>query len=258
MLEALDSLGARADRRPRRSVRVLQAVDTQIGLAPGYAYQLLVDLAQPWTLALPLVDGVGNFGSRGNDPPANYRYTETRLSRAGEVALAAERGTLAPVPIGLINGNTHREGLRPPFAPDRVIKALRQVIRHPRVSDGELTEIIGAPDFLTGCAVTGDLAAMAAGQATDLVLYASVTAGEDGRQIIIENTPPYFSTDDVVSGIAQRARDHYGFQTRVPVLLPKPLPRMIRSWVRAFRDEDLLGSLATLEEAIAGQAVPSQ
>jgi len=239
-------------------VRVLQAVDTQIGLAPGYAYQLLVDLAQPWTLALPLVDGVGNFGSRGNDPPANYRYTETRLSRAGEVALAAERGTLAPVPIGLINGNTHREGVRPPFAPDRVIKALRQVIRHPRVSDGELTEIIGAPDFLTGCAVTGDLAAMAAGQATDLVLYASVTAGEDGRQIIIENTPPYFSTDDVVSGIAQRARDHYGFQTRVPVLLPKPLPRMIRSWVRAFRDEDLLGSLATLEEAIAGQAVPSQ
>ncbi|HEX9519504.1 MAG TPA: hypothetical protein VF940_25410 [Streptosporangiaceae bacterium] len=35
MLEALDSFGARSDRRPRRSVRVLQAVDTQIGLAPG-------------------------------------------------------------------------------------------------------------------------------------------------------------------------------------------------------------------------------
>ena len=31
---------------------------------------------------------------------------------------------------------------------------------------------------------------------------------------------------------------------------------MIRSWVRAFRDEDLLGSLATLEEAIAGQGCP--
>jgi DNA gyrase/topoisomerase IV, subunit A len=100
MLEALDSLGARADRRPRRSVRILQAVNTQIGLAPGYAYQLLVDLAQPWTLALPLVDGTGNFGSREGDPPANYRYTEARLSRAGEVALAAERGTLARCPSG--------------------------------------------------------------------------------------------------------------------------------------------------------------
>src|SRR5258707_11041586 len=65
MLEALDSLGARSDRRPRRSVRVLQAVDTQIGLAPGYAYQLLVDLAQPWTLAADVRDA----SNRGN-----YRF----------------------------------------------------------------------------------------------------------------------------------------------------------------------------------------
>jgi DNA gyrase/topoisomerase IV, subunit A len=101
MLEALDSLGVRSYRRPRRSARFLQAVETQIRLAPGYAYQMLVDLAQPRTLALPLVDGIGNFGSRGGDPPANYRYTEARLSRAGEAALAAERGTLAPVPIGI-------------------------------------------------------------------------------------------------------------------------------------------------------------
>jgi DNA gyrase/topoisomerase IV subunit A len=78
MLEALDSIGARTDRRPRRSARVLQAVETQIGFAPGYAYQILVDLTQPWTLALPLVDGIGNFGSRGGDPPVNYRYTEAR------------------------------------------------------------------------------------------------------------------------------------------------------------------------------------
>jgi hypothetical protein len=69
-----------------------------------------------------------------------------------------------------------------------VIEALRQVIRHPRVSDRELTEIIGPPDFLTGCAVTGDLAAMAAGQATDLVLHASITAAPaGGRQGRVES-----------------------------------------------------------------------
>jgi len=50
----------------------------------------------------------------------------------------------------------------------------------------------------------------------------------------------------------------YGVQTRVRVRLPKTLPRMIRNWVRTFRDEDLLGSLAVLEEAIAGQPVASQ
>ena len=197
----------------------------------------------------------------------------------------------------------HREGFRPPSPPDRVIEALRQVIRHPRVSDRELTEIIGPPDFLTGCAVTGDLAAMAAGQATDLVLDASITARADGRQIIIENTPPYFSTDDVLSGMARRAREDQWArnhpelrrQTRLPladvrdessrgsyrsVCVPEPgsgdevIERLSRVYgvqarvrvqaqataeddqegLRAFRDEDLLGSLAIPEKAI----VPSR
>jgi hypothetical protein len=163
-------------------------------------------------------------------------WWEARLSRAGEAALAAERGTLAPVPIGLISGNTHREGFRPPSAPDRVIEALRQVIRHPRVSDRELTEIIGPPDFLTGCAVTGDLAAMAAGQATDLVLDASITARADGRQIIIENTPPYFSTDDVLSGMARRARE-YQWARNHP-----ELRRQARLPLADVRDESSRGS----------------
>ena len=43
-------------------------------------YDALVRLAQPWSLRYPLIDGQGNFGSRGNDPPAAMRYTECRLS----------------------------------------------------------------------------------------------------------------------------------------------------------------------------------
>src|SRR3982075_1222080 len=39
-------------------------------------YDTLVRLAQPWSLRYPLVDGNGNFGSPGNDPPAAMRYTE--------------------------------------------------------------------------------------------------------------------------------------------------------------------------------------
>ena len=58
--------------------------------------------------------------------------------------------------------------------------------------------------------------------------------------------------------VIEQLRLVYGVQTRVRVRLPKPLPRMIRNWARTFRHEDLLGSLAILEEAIAGQAVPSQ
>jgi DNA gyrase/topoisomerase IV, subunit A len=78
--------------------KALARVEERIGLAPGYAYEVLVDLARPWTMPVNLVHGQGNFGSRGNDPPANFRYTEARITRAGRVALAAERGEMAPVP----------------------------------------------------------------------------------------------------------------------------------------------------------------
>jgi DNA gyrase subunit A len=43
-------------------------------------YDALVRMAQPWSLRMPLVDGQGNFGSPGNDPPAAMRYTECRLA----------------------------------------------------------------------------------------------------------------------------------------------------------------------------------
>ena len=43
-------------------------------------YDALVRMAQPWSMRMPLVDGQGNFGSPGNDPPAAMRYTECRLA----------------------------------------------------------------------------------------------------------------------------------------------------------------------------------
>jgi DNA gyrase/topoisomerase IV, subunit A len=64
-------------------------------LAPWYAYPVLVDLAQPWKMPVTLVDGQGNLGSRGNDPAASRRYTESRLTEAGRVVLAAERRDLS-------------------------------------------------------------------------------------------------------------------------------------------------------------------
>jgi DNA gyrase subunit A len=43
-------------------------------------YDALVRMAQPWSMRMPLVQGQGNFGSPGNDPPAAMRYTECRLA----------------------------------------------------------------------------------------------------------------------------------------------------------------------------------
>jgi DNA gyrase subunit A len=302
ILEALDSLGAQP-RRHRRSAKVLDVVEERIGLAPGYAYEVLLDLARPWTMPLLLVDGQGNFGSRGNDPAANYRYTEAGLSGAGEVVLAAERGDLAPVPVGLINGNVYREGLRPPFRALAIIEALRELIQRPRVTGEDLTSIVGPPCFSNGCTVTGDFAAMTAGRPTTLRLEARVRVSDDQRRVLIENFPPNANPDEVATTLAERARmrawgaDHpglhrrthlpladlrdessqardtdllvcvpargttaeqlreqlmnvYGVYTTVRVDLPRSLPAMLRSWVRAHAAEDLLGSLTALEHAV--------
>lgn len=302
ILEALDTS------RYLRCSAALASVEERIGLAPGYAYQVLVDLARPWTMPINLVHGQGNFGSRGNDPPANFRYTQARISRAGRVALAAERGELAPLPIALINGSTYREGLRPPFGPHAIIGAVREVIKRPDVPDKELTGIVGLPCFMTGCIVTGSLAALAAGRRTELRLQARVSISDDRSEVVIENIPPNISTDDTAQIIARRAsarrwaEDHPGLhqitqlpladlrdetsdrtnpygrlvciprpgttpeqlrdmlldipgvRTMMPVALPQPLPALIKHWVRANAHEDLLASLAALEQAVRVQA----
>ena len=205
ILEALGSLGAQPGRGYRTNTKVLAAVEDRIGLAPSYAYEVLLDLARPWTMPLPLVDGQGNFGSRGNDPAANPPYTQSRLSPAGQVALAAEHGDLAPVPIGLINGNVYANGTRPPFRPQAVIDALRHIIRQPNVTSKDLIAIIGPPHFLNGCTVSGDFAALAAGRPAILRLEARVTVSDDHRTVLIENFPPNANPDDTAHSLASRA-----------------------------------------------------
>ena len=44
-------------------------------------YDALVRLAQSFSTRYILVDGHGNFGTVDGDPPAAYRYTESRMSK---------------------------------------------------------------------------------------------------------------------------------------------------------------------------------
>jgi DNA gyrase/topoisomerase IV, subunit A len=322
ILDALDSLSARSRRRYRQCEQVLAFVEDSSAVPRGYGYQVLVDTAQDWLTQVPLVDGQGNFGSQGNDPPASPRYTEARLSPAGRLALAAERGELAPVPLGLINGNTHRGGLRPPFRPHGIIDAIRLVLRKPRVASGEVLDSIGPPDFITGCTVTGDMSALYAGELMELRLESRVTISDEaslaeptelGRRsdasarnrtvILIDRFPPYANPDEAVQSLARRSdqrtwdddhpelrqatrlqlrdvmdlssirdgiriacvpapdvdpehvrdqiRDVYGVFVGVTIRLRRPLATTIKQWVAKNGDEDIPGSLAALEQAVA-------
>jgi DNA gyrase/topoisomerase IV subunit A-like protein len=327
LLEALDARRARPGGRPVQCEKVLATLESELGLARGYAYPVLIDLIQPWKLPVPLIEGRGNFGGRGNDPPASPRYTEARLSPAGQVALAAERGEIGPVPVGMINGNTHRDGVRPPFRPGPVIDGIRAVLLRPRLSGSRITGIVGPPDFITGCTVTGDLAALAAGQYAELGLHARVMVtdaayvsnrsgavavpgrtpgGEPGRPVVvIDRFPPYANPDEVALGMSKRAGEHswharhpelgaltalpiksledlstfrdgywfacepsdgtppevlrdqllkvHGVSIYITTRLPRALPAMIRTWARAFPQEDLAGSLTALENALASR-----
>ncbi|MGB6891572.1 MAG: DNA gyrase subunit A, partial [Xanthobacteraceae bacterium] len=50
-------------------------------------YDALVRMVQDFSMRLPLIDGQGNFGSVDGDPPAAYRYTEAKLTRASMALL---------------------------------------------------------------------------------------------------------------------------------------------------------------------------
>src|SRR5881227_1263861 len=62
-------------------------------------YDALVRMVQDFSLRYPLIDGQGNFGSVEGDPPAAYRYTESRLMAiAMEMLADIEKNTVRFVP----------------------------------------------------------------------------------------------------------------------------------------------------------------
>lgn len=78
VLYAMYDSGFRPDRSHAKSARsVAETMGNYHPHGDASIYDTLVRMAQPWSLRYPLVDGQGNFGSPGNDPPAAMRYCLT-------------------------------------------------------------------------------------------------------------------------------------------------------------------------------------
>ena len=78
VLYAMFDSGFRPDRSHAKSARsVAETMGNYHPHGDASIYDTLVRMAQPWSLRYPLVDGQGNFGSPGNDPPAAMRYCVT-------------------------------------------------------------------------------------------------------------------------------------------------------------------------------------
>ena len=92
----MQDMGIRAGTPYKKSARIVGEVlgkyhphsDTAV-------YESMARMAQEFSLRYPLVDGQGNFGSIGGDPPAAMRYTEARMGRlAGEMLVDIQKNTV--------------------------------------------------------------------------------------------------------------------------------------------------------------------
>ena len=180
-------------------------------------YDALVRLAQDFSMRYMLVDGHGNFGSVDGDPPAAYRYTESRMSKiAVEMLQDIDKETVdfmpnyddrlkEPVvlpshfPNLLVNGSTGiAVGMAtniPPHNMGEVIDGMCCLIDHPDAPLDELMQYIKGPDFPTGAIIMGRAgirAAYATGRGRITVrARAEIEEEKNGRFSIVVTEIPY-------------------------------------------------------------------
>ena len=239
VLYAMYDGGYRPDRNFSKSARVVGDVmgnyhphgDTAI-------YDALVRLAQPWSLRYPLVQGQGNFGSPGNDPPAAQRYTECRMAAlAMEMVRDIDEDTVdfgpnydgrtaeplvlpSRFPNLLVNGSSGiAVGMAtniPPHNLREIASAAQWVLAHPDAERQERQEavmaLVSGPDFPTGALIVGRSGiddAYRTGRGS-ITMRAKVTVDEDarGRQILLVTELPYqVNPDNLLLRIAELVSD---------------------------------------------------
>ena len=179
-------------------------------------YDALVRMAQSFSLRYPMVDGHGNFGSVDGDPPAAYRYTESKMAKMSMHMLTdiskdtvdfqpnyddrLQEPQVLPsrFPHLLCNGSTGiAVGMAtniPPHNLNEVIDAMKLLVENPDCTLDELMECIKGPDFPTGGIIMGRAGIRAAyGTGRGKIILRAKTTIEEikGRNCIIVHEIPY-------------------------------------------------------------------
>jgi DNA gyrase subunit A len=179
ILYAMHGLGIGSTGQYRKCARVVGEVlgkyhphgDTAV-------YDALVRMAQPFAMAVPLVDGHGNFGSTDGDSAAAMRYTECRLAALSKDAFLEDltRDTVdfgrnfdgseneplvlpTRVPNLFLNGSAGiAVGMAtniPPHNLGELVRATVAYIEDPHIDDEALLCLLPGPDFPTGGQILG-------------------------------------------------------------------------------------------------------
>lgn len=173
ILYAMRDMGLTHGAKPVKSARVVgEILGKYHPHGDASAYDAMVRMAQDFTLRYPLIDGIGNFGSRDGDGAAAMRYTEARLMPIAELLLAEiNQGTVdfvpnydgafeeplhlpARLPMVLLNGASGiAVGLAteiPSHNLTEVTQAAIALLKKPSLTTAELMQYIPAPDFAGG------------------------------------------------------------------------------------------------------------
>ena len=238
ILYAMYDSGYRPDRGYVKSARPVSDTMGQFHPHGDFAiYDTLVRLAQDWNMRYPLVDGQGNFGSRGNDGPAAMRYTECRLTplamemvrdiRENTVDFSPnyDGKTMEPdilpsrVPNLLMNGsNGIAVGMAtniPPHNLRELADAIYWLLKNPDADDATALEAcmehIKGPDFPTAGLIVGTQGikdAYTTGRGSIRMRGVTSIEEEGSRQTIVITELPYqVNPDNLISSIAEQVRD---------------------------------------------------
>ncbi|MGE8596630.1 DNA gyrase subunit A [Bifidobacterium bifidum] len=200
-------------------------------------YNSLVRMAQPWSMRYTLVDGQGNFGSAGDDPPAAMRYTECRMMPlAMEMVRDIDKDTVdfvpnydgrtqeptvlpARFPNLLANGSSGiAVGMAtniPPHNMRELAEGVHWTLDHPEASREELLNaligIIKGPDFPTGATILGHKGIEQAYRTgRGLITMRAVVNTEEikGRMCLVVTELPYqVNPDRLAASIREGVRD---------------------------------------------------
>ncbi|WP_433491375.1 DNA gyrase subunit A [Nocardia grenadensis] len=239
ILYAMHDNGYRPDRSYVKSARPV--ADTMGNYHPhgdSAIYDTLVRMAQPWAMRYPLVDGQGNFGSRGNDGAAAMRYTECRLTPlAMELLREIDHDTVdfipnydgktqepvvlpSRVPNMLMNGsNGIAVGMAtniPPHNLNELAAAIYWILdNHEADEEAALAacmERVKGPDFPTSGLIVGSQGihdAYTTGRGS-IRMRGVVEIEEDVRgrtTIVITELPYQVNTDNFINAIAEQVKD---------------------------------------------------
>ncbi|ALP48763.1 DNA gyrase subunit A [Corynebacterium glutamicum] len=238
VLYAMFDNGYRPDRSYVKSAKPV--ADTMGNFHPHgdtAIYDTLVRMAQPWSMRYPLVDGQGNFGSRGNDGPAAMRYTECRMTplamemvrdiRENTVNFSPnyDGKTLEPdvlpsrVPNLLMNGSGGiAVGMAtniPPHNLNELAAAIFWLLENPDAEESEALEacmkFVKGPDFPTAGLIIGDKGihdAYTTGRGSIRMRGVTSIEEEGNRTVIVITELPYqVNPDNLISNIAEQVRD---------------------------------------------------